>query len=164
MKRDQARGQWYLSPFDHLLHDPNLWGIRRRTVVPAFALGIFVAMLPFPGHMVTAALLALALRINIPVAAVSTWVINPLIMGPAYYLAYELGAKLLRRTPTPFEFELSFAWLIDGFARVWEPLLLGCVLLGAILSLTGFVVLDLIWRGSISGYLTKRRQRRKFEE
>ena len=160
MKRDKVRSQWYLSPFDHLLQDPNLWSIRRRTVVPAFAIGLFVAMLPFPGHMVTAALLALALRINIPVAIVSTWVINPLIIGPAYYLAYAVGNTLLRRTPGPFEFELSYAWLIDGFVAVWQPLLLGCVLLGAILSLVGFVALDLLWRASIWDYLKRRRARR----
>ena len=160
MKRDQARAQWYLGPFDHLLHDPNLWGIRRRTVVPAFALGLFVAYLPFPGHMVTAALLALALRINIPVAIVSTWAINPLIMGPAYYLAYEVGSTLLRRTPSPFEFELSFEWLVEGSINVWQPLLLGCVLLGAILSLVGFVALDLLWRASIWDYLKRRRKRK----
>ena len=160
MKRDQARAQWYLSPFDHLLQDPNLWGIRRRTVVPAFSLGLFVAMLPIPGHMVAAALLALALRINIPVAIVSTWVINPLTIGPAYYLAYEAGSTILRQTPGPFEFELSYAWLIDGFVAVWQPLLLGCVLLGAILSLAGFVALDLLWRASIWDYLKRRRERR----
>jgi len=159
MKRDHARAQWYLGPFDHLLHDPNLWGIRRRTVVPAFALGLFVSYLPFPGHMITAALLALVLRVNIPVAIVSTWVINPLIMGPAYYLAFEVGSILLRRAPRPFEFELSFAWLVEGFVHVWQPLLLGCVLLGAILSLVGFIALDLLWRASISGYLARRRRR-----
>jgi len=159
MKRDQARAQWFLEPFDHLLHDPNLWGIRRKTVVPAFALGLFVSYMPFPGHMIIAALLALALRINIPVAIVSTWFINPLIVGPAYYLAYEVGNILLRRPPSPFEIELTFEWLIDGFVNVWQPLLLGCVLLGAILSLVGFMALDLLWRASISGYLAKRRQR-----
>ncbi len=160
MNRDTIRQQWYLGPFSHLLHDPNLWSIRRRTVVPAFSLGLFVAYLPFPGHMITAALLALALRINIPVATVSTWVINPLLMGPAYYFAYEFGSILLRREPRPFEFELSFAWLIDGFAYVWQPLLLGCVLLGAILSLLGYVALDLLWRASIADYLARRRQRK----
>lgn len=158
-KREHVREQWYLGPFRHLLHDPNLWGIRRRTVVPAFALGLFVSYLPFPGHMVTAALLALALRINIPVATVSTWALNPLMIGPMYYVAYEFGSFLLGRTPRPFEFELSFAWLIDGFVHVWQPLLLGCVLLGAILALTGFVVLDLLWRGSIALYLARRQRR-----
>lgn len=164
IKRDKLRTQWYLRPFDHLLHDPKLWGIRRRTVVPAFSLGIFVACLPFPGHMVTAALLALMLHINIPVAAVSTWVINPFIVGPFYYLAYELGNILLRRTSRPFEFELSFAWLIDGFVYVWQPLLLGCVLIGAILSLVGFIALDLLWRASIGDYLKRRRARKASQD
>jgi len=160
IKREKIRAQWFLNPFGHLLHDPNLWGIRRRSVVPAFSLGIFVAFLPFPGHMITAALLALVLRVNIPVAAVSTWVTNPVTMGPLYYFAYEVGSDLLRRTPRPFEFELSFAWLIDGFVHIWEPLLLGCVLLGALSSLLGYVALDLLWRASISDYLRRRRARR----
>ncbi len=160
IKREKIRAQWFLSPFGHLLHDPNLWGIRRRSVVPAFSLGIFVAFLPFPGHMIMAALLALALRVNIPVAAVSTWVTNPVTMGPLYYFAYEVGNDLLRRTPGPFEFELSFEWLIDGFVHIWEPLLLGCVLLGALSALLGFVALDLLWRASISDYLRRRRARR----
>ena len=158
------RTQWYLSPFAHLLHDPNLWGVRRRNVVPAFALGIFVAFLPFPGHMLTAALLALALRVNIPVAAVSTWVINPLVIYPAYRLAYDLGRFLLGKEPHPFDFELSFEWLIHGFTYVWQPLLLGCILLGALSALVGFVALDLLWRASISGYLKKRRARRASRE
>ena len=158
------RAQWYLSPFAHLLHDPNLWGIRRRSVVPAFALGLFVAFLPFPGHMLTAALIALALRVNIPVAVVSTWVTNPVTMGPIYYFAYGLGSSLLRREPSPFEFELSFDWLIDGFVLIWQPLLLGCILLGALSSLVGYVALDLLWRASISGYLKKRRARRAARE
>lgn len=160
LKRETIRQQWFLGPFSHLLHDPNLWSIRRRTVVPAFALGLFITYLPFPGHMIIAALLALALSINIPVAVLSTWAINPLLVGPAYYFAYEVGSILLRREPSPFEFELSWAWLIDSFAYVWQPLLLGCVLLGAILSLLGFIALDLLWRASISGYLAKRRQRK----
>ncbi len=85
-------------------------------------------------------------------------------MGPAYYFAYEVGSILLRREPRPFEFELSFRWLIDGFVYVWQPLLLGCVLLGAILSLLGFIMLDLLWRASISGYLARRRQRKSSSE
>ena len=42
-KRDRLKGQWWIAPVDHLVHDPALWGIRRRTVVPAFSLGLFIA-------------------------------------------------------------------------------------------------------------------------
>ena len=85
MKRQHMRDRWFLAPFQHLLHDHRLWGIRRKTVVPAFALGLFVGFMPFPGHPVWAALAALALRVNVPVAALSTFVSNPLTMGPMYY-------------------------------------------------------------------------------
>jgi uncharacterized protein (DUF2062 family) len=161
MKRDRLKSQWWLAPFGDLIHDPNLWVIRRRNVVPGFALGLFVAYLPFPGHMLTAALLALALRVNIPVAVLSTLASNPLTMGPMYYLAFSVGQSLLGQAPGPFEFEMSFAWLFERFVYIWQPLILGCVLLGAILSLIGFIALDLLWRASISDYLARRRQRRK---
>ena len=159
-KREHIRDRWWVAPFDHLLHDPNLWGIRRRTVVPAFALGLFVAYLPFPGHILMGMLLAIFLRINVPIAAVTTLVSNPLTMGPMYYGAFELGRILLNQPPKPFEFEMSFAWLAERFADIWQPLLLGCLLLGTLLALIGYVALDILWRASISGYLQRRRRRR----
>jgi len=161
MKREHLKSRWWLAPFGDLLHDPNLWGIRRRNVVPAFALGLFVAYLPFPGHMLTAALLALALRINIPVAVLSTLASNPLTMYPMYRVAFSLGQYLLGQAPREFEFEMSFAWLLDRFVYIWQPLILGSVILGAILSLIGLVALDLLWRLSISDYLARRRRRKK---
>lgn len=161
MKRERLQKKWWLAPFGDLLHDPNLWVIRRRNVVPAFALGLFVAYLPFPGHMLAAALLALALRVNIPVAALSTLISNPFTIGPMFYLAFSVGQYLLRQSPLAFEFEMSFEWLFDRFLDIWQPLILGSVILGAILSLIGFIALDLLWRASISDYLTRRRQRRK---
>ena len=159
VKRELLHDKWWLAPFDHLLHDTNLWSIRRRTVVPAFAVGLFVAYLPFPAHMLTAALLALALRVNIPIAAASVWVCNPLTMGPMFYLAFQVGQQLLGEAPQPFEFEMSIAWLLDGFIYIWQPLLLGSVLLGAILSLIGYIGLDILWRASIADYVAKRRAR-----
>lgn len=159
LKHENLKSRWWLSPFDHLLHEPNLWVIRRRNVVPAFALGLFIAYMPFPAHILSACLLAILLRVNLPVAALSTLAGNPITFGPMFYFAYEVGRRLLRQAPQPFEFELSFAWLFDRFIYIWQPLMLGCVLLGAILALIGFITLDLLWRASIWGYLAKRRKR-----
>ncbi len=163
MKRDLFRGRWYLAPFDHLLHDNNLWGIRRRTVVPAFALGLFFAFMPFPGHPLMGALAALALRVNIPVAALTTFVSNPLTIGPMYLLAYRVGQTLLGTPPEPLEFELSLAWVRDGFLRVWQPLTVGCVLLGATSALTGYVTLDVLWRAHLVDYLKRKRERKRVD-
>ena len=161
LKRDELRRQWWIAPVSHLLHDPNLWGIRRRTVVPAFAAGLFVACLPLPGHTLFGILIAVLLRINVPVTAVTTLISNPLTMGPLYYVCFEIGRVLLRQPPQAYEFDMSFGWLAERFATIWLPMLLGGVLLGAILSLIGFIALDLIWRASIWDYLARRRQRRR---
>lgn len=152
--------RWYLSPFAHLLHDRRLWVIRRRSVVPAFALGIFVAFIPIPGHMLVATLLALAFRVNIPVAVLATWAINPLVMYTVYTAAYDFGRFLLNVEPHPLDFDLSFAWLFDGFGHVWQPLLLGCFVLGVLSSLTAYLALNVLWRASISAYLKKRHTRK----
>lgn len=160
LKRDFFRAKWYLAPFAHLLHDHNLWGIRRRTVVPAFSLGLFVGYLPFPGHPLIAALLAIPLRVNLPVAALTTFVSNPLTMGPMYLLAHRLGRFLLGMEPRPFQFELTFDWIRSSIANTWPPLALGSVLLGSALALAGYILLDLAWRASIADYLSKKRTRR----
>ena len=160
-KRHHLSQQWFMTPFRHLLHDHRLWGIRRQCVVPAFATGLFIAFLPFPGHTLMGALGALALRVNIPVAAVSTWASNPLTMGPMYYLAYRLGVKILDIPPKPFNFELSLDWVTHTFVNIWQPMLLGSVLLGSAAALLGYVVLDLLWRLSIGNYKARKKNLRR---
>ncbi len=160
LNRERLRKLWFIEPFDHLLHDPDLWGIRRRSVVPAFSLGLFIAFMPIPGHPLIAALLAIPLRVNVAIATVTTFISNPLTMGPMYFSAYWLGRALLGLEPQPFEFELSMSWLGNQFQHIWQPMVLGCVLLGSFSAFVGYVSLDLLWRASIADYLAKRRKRK----
>jgi uncharacterized protein len=161
IKRHAFRDNRALAPFRHLLAEPRYWGIRRRTAVPAFSLGLFVGWLPFPGHPLIASLAALALRVNLPVAMLATFISNPLTMYPMYYSAYRLGRRLLGSPPTAFDFELSLSWLTDKFVTIWQPLTLGCLLLGAASALIGYVVLDVLWRLSIRDYKQQKRARRE---
>jgi uncharacterized protein (DUF2062 family) len=160
VKRHQFGDRWFLSPFRHLMHDHRLWSIRRKTVVPAVALGIFIGFLPFPGHPLWASLIALARRINIPIAALSTFVSNPLTMGPMYFFAYRFGAWLIGIEPKNVEMEMSFDWVAHTFVNIWQPMLLGCVILGTAASLLSYVVLDLFWRSSIGNYKARKRRER----
>jgi uncharacterized protein (DUF2062 family) len=149
-----------MSPFQHLLHDHRLWSIRRKTVVPAFSLGLAIAFVPFPGHAIFASLLALLLRINIPVAVLATFASNPLTMGPLYFGAYLLGSALLGIEPQPFEFEMSLEWARTVFTEIWLPLSLGCLILGAASALIGYVTLDAFWRYHIFDYKSRKRNDR----
>jgi uncharacterized protein (DUF2062 family) len=160
LKRHDLSEKWFMAPFRHLLNDHRLWGVRRKSVVPALALGLFIAFLPFPGHFLTAALAALALKVNIPVAALATVVVNPVTVYPAFRYAYLVGTSLLSIEPGPFSFELSFDWLTNTAMSVWQPLLLGSVLIGALFALVGAALLDGLWRLSIHDYKTRKRDRR----
>ncbi len=159
-KRHHLSGQWFMTPFHHLLHDHRLWGMQRRWVVPAFALGLFISFLPFPGHTLAAALCALALRVNIPVAAVSTWASNPATLVPMLYFSYRLGAFLLGWETRPVAFELSLDWMQHTFVHIWQPMLLGSLLLGSAAALLGFLFLDGVWRYSIARYKARKRRQR----
>ena len=160
VKRHEISERWFMTPFRHMLHDHRLWGIRRKTVVPAFSLGLAIAFLPFPGHFLVAALSALALRVNIPVAAVTTLVVNPVTVYPLFRFAYFVGATTLGIEPGPFSFELSLDWMANVFMSVWLPLTLGCVILGSIAALLGYIALDGLWRYSLHDYKSKKRKRR----
>ncbi|MGI9224530.1 MAG: DUF2062 domain-containing protein [Woeseiaceae bacterium] len=164
VKRHEFSERWFLSPFRHLMHDHRLWSIRRRTVVPAVALGAFVAFLPFPGHPVWASFTAVAVRINVPIAALTTFISNPLTMGPMYYLAYSLGAWILGIEQQPFAIEMSIDWVTHTFVNIWQPMLLGCILLGSTAALIAYVGLDLLWRSSIGNYKSRKRRQRDQNE
>ncbi len=160
-KRDRVSSQWFMTPFRHLLHDHSLWAIRRRNVVPAFALGVFIAWLPFPGHMVAAALTALAMRINIPVATAAVWVCNPVTVFVMYPAAYQLGRAILNSPELPFSFAFSIDWVTHTFVTIWQPMLLGCLILGAVSAVLSYLILDVFWRSSLANYITARRNRRR---
>lgn len=164
IKRHEMSEYRVLAPFRAMLHEPRFWGMRRRTVVPAFSLGLFLAFMPIPGHPLWAALLALAFRINIPVAVVTTFVSNPLTMGPMYYSAYQLGRRLLGLAPVPFEFELSLDWLTHKFVTIWQPMLLGSLLLGLAAALIAYAIVDLLWRASVHDYKARKRKQRRDRE
>ncbi|MEM7432824.1 MAG: DUF2062 domain-containing protein [Pseudomonadota bacterium] len=164
LKREEVSGKWFLSPFAHLLHDRNLWGIRRRTVVPAVSMGMFVAFLPVFGQVLVAGLAALALRINIPVAIVTTFVSNPVTAIPMFRTAYLVGAWLLSIEPGEFTIELSLHWMTTTLINVWPPLLLGSILLGALAALLVHSILDALWISSVAGYKSRKVKTRRAKE
>jgi len=78
----------WLSPW---LGHPALWCWSRRGVALGMALGVFFGLLiPLAQIPVTAAA-AILLRANLPAAAASTLVTNPVTFGPVYFAAYRLG-------------------------------------------------------------------------
>ncbi len=161
-KRHEFKGDsWALKPFRKLMQEPRYWGIRRRTVVPAFSLGLFLSFMPFPAQPIIGTLIAIATRINIPIAFVTPFVSNPLTMPPMYYASYRTGAWVLGLEPQPFEFEISIDWLTHTFVNIWQPVTLGCLILGTIAAAVGFIVVDVAWRITLHDYKIQKRRKRR---
>lgn len=134
-----------MRPFRLLLEHPVYWSLNRRNVTRAFALGLFLAFVPLPIHVLLAAALALALRLNIPAAIIGTLLTNPLTIVPLYVFAYWLGCELLGIRAEPLHFEMNWQWLSTELLPIWKPFLLGCLVMGTLTALTGYAVLGGIW-------------------
>ena len=153
---DRLQGHWLLRHFGERLFDPRLWALHRRAITGAFGVGLAICFIPLPVHLLVAVLIAIVWRLNVPAIYGTTLLVNPLTVVPIYYLAYRVGAALLRVSPQSFSFRLSWNWLHSGFGPLWQPLLLGCVACAVVLGVLGWAGLELLWRWRVtSRYRTR---------
>jgi len=157
---DTVRNHKHLKLFGTLLHDPNIWHLNRHSVAGAFAVGLFCAFIPVPFQMFIAAALAIVVRVNLPISFALVWITNPLTIPPIFYFAYKLGSWVLQEPTHDFSFELSFDWLMVELGAIWQPFLLGCLILSIITSVLGYISMQLLWRLHIIRYIKRRRLRR----
>lgn len=134
-----------MRPFRLLLDQPVYWSLNRRNVTRAFALGLFIAFVPLPIHVLLAAILALILRLNVPATMFGTLLTNPFTMVPLFMSAYWVGTKILGVPERPMAFEMSWEWLTTSLLPVWKPFLLGCAIMGTLSALVGYLLLGGIW-------------------
>jgi uncharacterized protein (DUF2062 family) len=166
----EVRGHRLVAMFGTWLHHPNLWHLNRDSVAGAAAIGLFAGLLPAPLQMLSAALLAITLRRNLPVAVLVTFYTNPFTIVPLYLLAYAYGSLLMggvanRTRVQPFEMDWSH--LLDSIGRLWDwtlalgpPLLVGILALGLTLAVAGYFAVQLGWRAYVVLAWRARRRRR----
>lgn len=154
-----VREHRHLQFLGRLLHDPNLFHLNRRSASGGFAVGLFVAFLPMPFQMAVAAILSVLFRVNLPIAVALTWVTNPFTMAPTFIVTYMVGAWLLDLPPREFNFEITYEWLAQEINTVWQPFLLGSIVVGLAAAITGYFAVRGLWRLSI----VRHRQRKEGE-
>jgi len=142
------------------LRDPNLFHITERSLSGGFAVGLFVAWVPLPFQMILAALAAIFVRVNLPVSVILVWITNPITMPAMLYLAYRIGLLLTGEPEGQFSFELSIDWFRFQLVHVWEPLLLGCTILGILSSVAGYITVRLAWESRFVRLIVLKSQRK----
>jgi uncharacterized protein len=160
-----------VAMFGSLLRHPNLWHLNRDSVAGAVAIGLFSGLVPGPLQMLTALLLAIPLRRNLPVALLTTFYTNPFTIVPLYLLAYGYGSLLLGGGHGQAKIEpFAMDWgnFLDSMSRMFDwtlalgrPLLVGLVALGLTLAALGYVAVQVGWRIYVVHAWRDRQRRRQ---
>ena len=117
--------------------------MHEKSVAHAMLVGLFCAVLPIPGQMILSVLLGIPLRANLLLAVALVWISNPLTMGPIAFSAYWIGRFLLKTKTIPFNNVHVF---LKNVHLIWEPFLVGSLVLGLILGSLGYVLTRICWK------------------
>lgn len=138
---------------------PELWYVNRRSISGAVFWGLLCGFMPVPMHTLLAALIAMALGLNLPICLLMVWISNPLTIPPILVSSYWIGAHLLHEPMIGanqiFElFKQLLNWMV-GTAKnpfhnemqslIW-PLLTGLLLEALLVSGIAALSVRLLWR------------------
>jgi hypothetical protein len=161
-KREELAQNRWLTMFGTRMFNSEYWRFTRRSVPRGVAVGLFIGIfLLIPGlQIIPSALLCLPLKGNIPLAALMTFLSNPittpLILTGSYFVGgwFGLGgtAQLPGRAASIGEW---FAW---AFSDAAPALLSGLFIISAVAAAVGYFLSIWIWR-----LRTARKWRRRAE-
>ena len=156
-KLDTVKEEKILKIFGPAVLQPNLWHINKKSVSRGFAIGAFCAFLPIPGQMILAAFLSITFAANIPISLVLTWITNPITFTPIFYFAYKRGKIIFdgRITYNVDEKEID---ILSNIMHIWEPLLLGSIILSITGSIVAYIIIRVYWRYYVIKIWSKRKK------
>jgi uncharacterized protein len=145
----------FIRPMAHRVLAPELWRFTRRSVPRGVALGLLVGIfLLIPGVQIAgAALLALPVRANVPIAAAMTFLSNPATTPFILAMSYYVGRVMLGRSGDMREIMSLIdqqatvsqwaAWLLSETAPI---MVLGLFVVAVVTAAIGYLVALWLWR------------------
>ncbi len=161
--REKLAENRFIRPFANRVLRSDLWRFTRRSVPRGVALGLFVAILiPF-AHSFVAAISAVFVRANVPVAIVTTFSSNPITWVIIFPTAFEIGRFLLHidamTNIQPISETMQTTQtdhLLQQLTGAGLETALGLFVLASVVSAVGYFASSLIWRALVG---RKRRMR-----
>ncbi|HEX7874749.1 MAG TPA: DUF2062 domain-containing protein [Sphingobium sp.] len=157
--RESLEQNRFIRPVAHRVLAPALWRFTRRSVPRGVALGLLVGIfLLIPGlQMAGAALLALPVRANVPIAVAMTFLSNPATTPFLVGLSLYIGNAMLGRSADVSRFTA----LIESHAdwRVWldwllsetaPALIMGLFVVSVVSAAIGYLLSSFFWRARIA--------------
>jgi len=152
---ESITGNPFIARFGSFLAHHNLWHMNRRSVAGGIAVGLLSGLVPGPNQVLSATILSVLLRVNLPVAVLATFYTNPFTIVPLYIAAYQLGAWVTgnRNNGAPAPLSLRDQPILEWLPVLWDwllsmgkPLAVGLPLLGAGLAIAGYFAVRWAWR------------------
>ena len=152
-REELAESRW-IKPIGKRALQSEFWRFTRRSVPRGVAVGLLVGIfLLIPGlQIVGAALLAVPLRANIPVAALMTFLSNPATTPFILLASLEVGSTLGFRTDIASFYALSESgagvgeWTRWLFSDAAPALVTGLFIIASLAALIGYFLSIWIWR------------------
>ena len=140
--------------FGNRINDPKLWLVNRQSVSRAAGIGLFCAYLPMPMEMLVAALLAILLRANLPIAVVLVWISNPFTWLVLYTPPYLLGLAITGKPMISLD-SITVELMFQQLTALW----IGCLIFGIALAIAGYFLVNVVWRMVITNQWASRKKR-----
>lgn len=153
--RESLENSRILAPVAHRVLAPELWRFTRRSVPRGVALGLLVGIfLLIPGVQIAgAALLALPVRANIPLAAAMTFLSNPATTPLILWMSVTIGnwslgrsADLARFMQLVHEHASAYEWFAWLFSEAAPALLFGLAFISVVAAAVGYLLASWVWR------------------
>lgn len=116
------------------------------------ASGVFFGQLIPLAQIPLTAAAAVVLRANLPAAAASTLISNPVTFAPLYYTAYHLSAWVTGETAPPSEDAETRGTpeenktIMQRIKALCKPLLVGLSIMACLAGVLTYVLIDMVWR------------------
>lgn len=151
--REKIFASRLFKPFAKWFEHDYFWAFERDRVALAAAIGLYCGMVPTPFQFVAAFIAAYFLRAQLPVALFSTLYTNPVTLVPLYFVAYELGIRLLYGDAVHLPFALPYWGAENAPIVLWlwlktygTPWLVGSMVMALTFASVGYCVVQLVWR------------------
>lgn len=133
-----------IAKLSEYLNATQLWEFTPSAIQKGVALGVACSWIPMPFHTTIAVFLAVLIDCNVLMVITSIWVANPITMPFMYYYAYELGSYIMDVHVDNLQFHLSIKDMLHDLHEIWQPFLLGCMILGIISGAIVYITLRFV--------------------
>jgi uncharacterized protein (DUF2062 family) len=148
--RESMEQNRLLRPVAHRVLAPELWRFTRRSVPRGVALGMITGILCPVAQIPLSAVLALPVRANVPTAALTTLITNPLTTPPLWVAAYWIGRWILHLDDhlpgAPVADAASLGWVQWLLSEAGPATAIGLLIITAVFAIGGFLLSAFGWR------------------